>query len=289
MFEADLRDKEAFREPMKGCSVVIHSASPFISTKVKDPMKTLIEPAFQGTRNILEAVHATSSVKRVVITSSVVALYGDTIEFQEIPGGKVDEEHWNRTSSLDHQPYAYSKTLAEREAWKMAEEQDRWSLAVINPGFILGPSLTPRNDSTSIAFMLSMAKGQLAMGVPALSHGVVDVRDVALAHILAAFMPEVKGRHILVNRIMDIKDIARVIRKNFNGAYKVSTRTLPRFLVMLMGPMIGMPGKYLRRNLGYRPEFDNSRSIENLGIQYRPVEAIITEHIEQLEKDGLIG
>ena len=43
------------------------------------------------------------------------------------------EAHWNTTSSLDHAPYAYSKTLAEREAWRIHDAQDRWRLVVVNP------------------------------------------------------------------------------------------------------------------------------------------------------------
>ncbi len=43
------------------------------------------------------------------------------------------EADFNTTSTLTHQPYAYSKVLAEKEAWKMAEAQNQWKLVVMNP------------------------------------------------------------------------------------------------------------------------------------------------------------
>ena len=46
-----------------------------------------------------------------------------------------------------HQPYTYSKIVAERAAWEIAGAQDRWDLVVINPGFVLGPSLTTASNS----------------------------------------------------------------------------------------------------------------------------------------------
>ena len=71
LYEADLLVPNSFSEAILGCSVVFHVASPFIvPEKVKDPQKDLIRPAIEGTRNVLESVNQTESVKRVVLTSS---------------------------------------------------------------------------------------------------------------------------------------------------------------------------------------------------------------------------
>ena len=68
LFKADLLAPGSFEEPVKGCDYVIHTASPFV-LKVKDPIKQLIEPAINGTANVLDAVNKAPSVKRVVLTS----------------------------------------------------------------------------------------------------------------------------------------------------------------------------------------------------------------------------
>lgn len=69
--EADLLRPDSFLEPMQGCSVVLHVASPFLLPEaVKDAQRELVDPAVQGTRNILDCVNKTESVQRVVLTSS---------------------------------------------------------------------------------------------------------------------------------------------------------------------------------------------------------------------------
>jgi nucleoside-diphosphate-sugar epimerase len=71
LFEADLMKADSFAEAMKGCEVVYHVASPFLlPDQIKDGFKDCVEPALEGTRNVLESVNKTESVQRVVLTSS---------------------------------------------------------------------------------------------------------------------------------------------------------------------------------------------------------------------------
>ena len=53
LFESDLMEIGSFDEPMKGCELVIHTASPFFITGIKNPEEELIRPAKEGTRNVL--------------------------------------------------------------------------------------------------------------------------------------------------------------------------------------------------------------------------------------------
>jgi nucleoside-diphosphate-sugar epimerase len=86
LFEADLLKEGSFLEPMQGCSVVFHVASPFlVPEKVKNAEQDLIRPAVEGTRSVLDSVNKTESVKRVVLTSSSA---------YPIPHGLVPES-WN--------------------------------------------------------------------------------------------------------------------------------------------------------------------------------------------------
>ena len=109
LFKGDLLQKGSYTEAMKGCELVYHTASPF-STAVKDPQKELIEPAVLGTENVLLSANEVESVKRVVVTSSCAAIYTDAIDTVNAPGGMLTENNWTQTSSLDNQPYSYSKT-----------------------------------------------------------------------------------------------------------------------------------------------------------------------------------
>src|ERR1700760_4284201 len=66
----------AYDKVVQGATYVIHVASPITSSYKEgdDFEKHFIEPAVKGTLNVLTASQKTSSVKRVVITSSVVAI-----------------------------------------------------------------------------------------------------------------------------------------------------------------------------------------------------------------------
>ncbi len=286
LFEADLRKKESFRRAMEDCTVVIHTASPFFITKIKDPQKDLILPALEGTRNVLTLAGEYPAIRRIVVTSSVAAIYSDAADIYRAKKNRFDESQWNTVSDEKHNPYQYSKVLAEREAWKIAEAQAQWKLAVINPGFVLGPSLSKRVDSTSIDTMRSLINGKFRTGAPDLYFGVVDVRDVAMAHILAATQGDAAGRHILVGHGVSVLDMARLLRENF-PKMPIPKTSVPKFLLYLVGPLMGFSWKFINLNYGIEYTFDNSRSLR-LGVKYHPLKETLVDHAEQLIRDRLV-
>ncbi len=288
LFPADLLDDGAFDEAMAGCEVVFHTASPFAIFKIKDAQRDLVDPAVKGTRNVLESANRVESVTRVVLTSSVVSIYGDTQDLQQAPGDVFTEDDWNTTSSLTHQPYPYSMVVAERTAWEIADAQDRWDLVVINPGFVLGPSLTTSSDSATMATMKQFVDGTMRLGAPPMEVGVVDVRDIALAHIKAGFTPDAAGRHICVSRSMSFLEIGRVLRESFGRRYPFPGRELPKFLIWLAAPTAGLTRRFVATNVGHPLRFDNSRARTRLGMDFRPVETTVVEHFQQLIDDGVV-
>ncbi len=253
---------------------------------VKDAQKQLVDPALKGTRNVLNAVNKSNTVKRVVLTSSVVSIYGDA---QDMSGKTpFTEEDWNTTSRLDHQPYSYSKVLAEKEAWKICKAQDKWDLVTINPGFVLGPSLTKYSGSESIKMMTDFLKGKLRFGIPALHFGYVDVRDVAKAHILVASKASAQGRHITVVGDAPMMKMPDVLRKKYGKKFKLPKTIAPKWLLMLVGPSQGLTREYIKKNVGYKLHFDNSKLKEKHAFQYRDLDQTIVDHAEQLIELGVV-
>lgn len=288
LYESDLLDTGSFEEPMQGCELVIHTASPFFITRIKNPEEDLIRPAKDGTKNVLESTKRISTVKRVVLTSSVAAIYGDNADIGLTPEGVFTEKEWNTTSSAEHQPYSYSKTIAEKEALAIAKEQDQWDLVIINPGWIFGPSVTKRKDSMSIGTMINFGDGTYKMGVPELWSGIVDVRDVAASHIKAGYNPEASGRHIIVGGVTTLLDFANILRKHFGDDYPFPRKQVPKFLFWLIAPMRGFTRKFASRNVSIRIKFDNSYSRTDLSMSYIPIEQTVKEHFQQLLDDGLL-
>jgi nucleoside-diphosphate-sugar epimerase len=214
-------------------------------------------------------------------------MYGDANEIEDVPGRVFTEEVWNTTSSADHTPYNYSKTVAEREAWKIADAQERWSLVTINPTVAFGPPLSARDDSTSGDTIKRYLDGRLRFGVPGLHFGVVDVREVAAAHLLAAADPEAAGRYILNAETVAMIDIGNSLRRSFGNRYPLPRMQAPKALIYLVGPFEGLSWRYVRDNIDVPIRFDNSRS-RSLGVEYRPIDHTLREHVEAIERLGLL-
>ncbi len=285
LHKADLLDEGSYAEAMDGCELVIHTASPFLIGRIKDPEAQLVRPALEGTRNVLSSVNSTPSVKRVVLTSSVVAIHGDNIDMKGRDA--FTEEDWNTTSSDVHQPYAYSKTVAERAAWELAEAQNRWDMVTIHPGLVLGPALTTASKSGSMTTMKTFIDYSLATGAPDLAMGLVDVRDVARAHIAAGFTPDAHGRYITNARTVTMLGIGRTLRKRFGRSYPFPYTTVPKAMFRLVAPAAGFSREFVDKNVGWPLAFDNSRSIAELGLAYRPAEETLGDHFQQMIDDGL--
>lgn len=286
-WEANLLSEGSFDKPAEGCSAIMHLASPF-TLKFKDAQKELIDPALKGTRNVLNAATKSSTVKRVILTSSVAAIHGDNVDMKEAGLSELSEEHYNFSSSLTHQPYSYSKVLAEKEAWKMYEKQDKWQLVVINPSLVMGPSLTQTSNSESLAIMTDILTGKYYAGVPNLMFGYVDVRDVATAHLLALENDDAEGRHLLVERTENVFGFSRIIKEIYGDKYKLPLMQAPKFMLYLTGWMFDMKSKFISRNVGHDIKLNATKSRKELGLKYTPLEKTVEDMVSQMEESGVV-
>ncbi|CAI7600696.1 unnamed protein product [Penicillium manginii] len=282
LFEADLLAAGSFEDSMKGCSVVYHIASPFfIENKIRDGQKEVVEPALKGTQHVLDAVQKCETVKLVVLTSSVAAIFGDNADVLEMK---------NRTLSADsvtYNAYPYSKVVAEKEAWKLHDAQPspkRWKLVTINPGLVLGPSLSPASESGSLSLLDQLLRGQLFLGVPDMWFAIVDVRDVATAHLRAAQNPDSNGRFILANNTTHgFVELARILRSITQNS-RIPKNKIPNAVVRMSGPLLGLSQKWLKLNLGIPFDIDNRPSLDQLSIIYRPLEETLEDHYSSWKK-----
>lgn len=281
--------EDAYTEAMQGCELVYHTASPFVIA-VKNPQKDLIEPAEQGTANVLNSANKTASVKRVVVTSSCAAIYTDAIDCQNAPNGILTEEVWNTTASLEYQPYSYSKTLAEKKAWQMAEKQNQWDLVSINPPLILGPPLNPgATTSESMNILKQLGDGTLKMGAPKMGMGLVDVRDVAEAHYKAGFTPEAKGRYITAAYNTNLLEMGKALLPKYGTTYPLPKKALPKWLLMLIGPMTNklFTRKMIRNNVNVEWKADNSKIKKELGMTFKPMQETMEDSFQTLVDEGV--
>ncbi|EKX50916.1 hypothetical protein GUITHDRAFT_151113, partial [Guillardia theta CCMP2712] len=194
LFEADLLSDSGWKEAIDGCEFVHHVASPFPLGPPKHE-DDLIKPAVEGTTRVLKIALECESVKKVILTSSFVAVGSG---HPDAPADKVfNEDDWSNVDKCD--AYPKSKTLAEKAAWECIDKQPAGrglELTTINPVLVLGP-MKSKAPCTSAEIISRLMMRQLP-ACPKLSFPIVDVRDVCKAHIKAMKDPSTSGKRFIV-------------------------------------------------------------------------------------------
>lgn len=275
LVEADLLAPHAFDSLLAGCDVVIHTASPYV-LDVADPQRDLVAPAVQGTRSLLEACRRTPGISRVVLTSSMAA-----ITDQPDSCHTLTEADWNVTSSLTRNPYHYSKTLAERAAWAIVEASTPpWDLVVINPFMVIGPSLSPALN-TSNKVIADLLNG-VYPAIPGIGWGIVDVRDVAEAHVRAMDAHAARGRYLCAAGPLSAVGMVSLLRSSGYDNYRLPRINLDHPVGHVIAKLAAYGQsrgvrQYLHTHIGRMPRFDNSKIRADLSMTFRSIEQTLLD------------
>jgi dihydroflavonol-4-reductase len=281
LIAADLNRAGSFDQAASGCQFVMHTASPYVIT-VDDPKRDLLDPAVNGTRSVLAAARAAGTVRRVVVTSSFAAVTDE-------PGGSYNEEVWNEASSLQRNPYYYSKTMAERAAWEIAGRQPGFDVISMNPALVIGPSLVPAiNESNQV--LADLTKGRYP-GILSLAYGLVDVRDVATAHRLAMETPGASGRYLCIAGVWTMRQIVELARSSDLGLRGLPSISLDNAFgtgLVKLAARFQSPGArtYLQTHLGRLPTIDTTKIRDELGVTFRPLQETLADAYRDLRRWG---
>lgn len=270
--EADLLSDAGWDDAMKGCTFVMHVASPFAMAEPKDENE-LIAPAVEGTKRVIAAARR-AGVKRLVLTSSTVAM----VTGKE--SGTYGPDSWSDVDA-NIGAYSKSKTLAERAAWK-AVEGGAMELVVINPGGVFGPSLGAKIDGQSVAMMTDMIAGKVPM-IPDVAMGMIDVRDVARLHVKALTAPGVAGKRFIAASAEPVEMAALASVLKSEGYTKVPSRRAPSFMLRFMG-LFDRQARGMVPFLGKKAAFDNRATFELLGWKPTPMESSFKEMAKALSE-----
>lgn len=274
VFAANLLEDEGWGEAMAGVDFVLHVASP-LGQGATPNREALVAPARDGTLRVLRAA-VRAGVERVVMTSAAAAarppLTSRTIS---------DESVWADPDDPQFDAYRVSKIRAERAAWEfMKNSGDKTELTTILPGAVFGPVLSSSNVG-SVKIIEDLARGK-PPAMPKLGFWVIDVRDLADAHIRAMTLPAAAGeRFIVAGRFMWMAEIAAVLRTKLG--LPAPTRELPSWLVRLLVPFMS-DLRTLAPLVGRRLEIDTSKARNVLGISPRPVDATLIDCINSLRQ-----
>lgn len=284
LVEADLMRDDAWDAATRGCDYVLHIASP-LPRKPPKHEDELIVPAREGALRVIRAA-AQNGVKRVVMTSSVAAVvYGHRRDGSEI----YDERHWSILSD-DVGAYEKSKTIAERAAWDLIAsmpEDARCELVTINPGLVLGPILDD-DYGTSGEVVRKLMRREMP-GCPDIGWAMVDVRDVAAAHLAAMTKDDAAGeRFVCAIEHASMLDVAKILERHFaSRGFKIPTRRVPDFVLEGVA-LFDATARLAVQELGKRQDVSNQHARDVLGWQPRGLEEMVLAMGESFVAHGVV-
>ncbi|KAI3934238.1 hypothetical protein MKW92_030459 [Papaver armeniacum] len=260
LVKADLMTENNFDAAISGCDGVFHTASPVLGPKA-DPQTEILDPAIQGTLNVLRSCKKNPSLRRVVLTSS-----SSTVRVRDDfdPLIPLDESSWTSEELCRSLQiwYPLSKTLAEKAAWEYCKENGI-SLATILPSFVIGPSL-PREICSTLSDVIGLLKGETERFHWHGRMGYVHIDDVALCHILAFENADASGRFICSSDVIDNNELASFL----SGRY----------------PTLDVPKRFEQLD---RPSYEfNTSKMRSLGIKFKGLEEMFDDCIASLKEQG---
>lgn len=269
LVSADLTKDDGWAEAMDGVTYLQHLASPIPSNLPKDP-NDLIIPAKEGALRALKAAKA-AGVKRAVMTSSMASIaYG----WGDSRPATLDESHWSNPDNIkDNTAYTRSKTIAEKAAWDYIQGDGAGlELATINPVAVLGPAMS--GDVSASLELVTQPMLNKVPAFPKLTFGIVDVRDVALAHVAAMEKPEAAGQRFLVgDKILSFTQIGEILREAYPDR-KLPKGELPSWFVRLL-TLVNPTLKQIVPELEKERSFSNEKSKRVLGLDYIPAKEAV--------------
>ncbi|MEO9463227.1 MAG: NAD-dependent epimerase/dehydratase family protein [Marinomonas sp.] len=284
VFQADLENDAGWEEACTGCDAVAHIASPF-PLAVPKHEDELIVPAREGALRALKFAHA-AGIKRLVLTSSAAAIaYGQPIEKTHFT-----KDDWTPLDGTPVAPYAKSKTVAEAEARKwVAENAPDMVFCSINPVAVFGP-IANDDLSTSVEVVKKLLDGTIPL-TPNMGVGVIDVRDVAAAHVAALMAPDDTvrdGRFPMQQKYMWLSEMAASLRESVpEYAAKAPKRGMPDFLVKLLAPFVAEMNT-LKSELGKTRDVDGTHTAQVLGLTYITAEQSLEDTARSLVAHGVL-
>jgi dihydroflavonol-4-reductase len=264
----DIRDIFALEEAMEGIDIVVNTAA--IVSFDPSRKKEALTIGLEGTANIVNAA-LVKGIKKFIHVSSVAAL-----------GRKKPENYINEKEVFSHSiydtHYGLSKFLAEQEVWRAHFEG--LPVAIISPSMVIGAGPWGQS-STSLFTSVYDGLKYYPQGVT----GFVDVRDVADAVYLAA-TKKTDGERFIISAVnLSFEEVLKNISQNLNLniRWKPLTPRLAAFAwrwSILASFFTGKPPVITSENVkstSTKSWYDNTKSKETLGLNYREVNKAIEE------------
>jgi dihydroflavonol-4-reductase len=273
LVRGDIRDRPAVERAVRGCRLVYHlAANPNLWVQRRGLFRQV---NYLGTVHVLEAALA-AGVRRVLHTSTESIL---TRARQTAP---IAEEQQVTLRDVIG-PYCRSKFLAERHALRLA--QAGAPVVIVNPTLPVGPGDRGRSPPTQM--LLDFCRGRRREYLDA-ELNLIDVRDVADGMVRTMERGRPGRRYLLGHENMSIRTVFALLAQltglpepRWRVPYPValSAAYISEWLADVFThrcPAATVTGVKLTRRLMH---FDARRSLDELGLQPRPVAQSLTDAV----------
>ncbi|NBO31984.1 MAG: NAD-dependent epimerase/dehydratase family protein [Cyanobacteria bacterium LVE1205-1] len=280
IIRGDLTDGDHLTNHLHGCEVLFHVAAHY--SLWQSDRKRLFQDNVIGTRTILAAAK-TAKVERTVYTSSVAAI-------GVRQSGIADETYQSPVDQLVGQ-YKKSKYWAEQEAVKAV--QSGQNVVIVNPTTPIGPwdiKPTPTGEII-LRFLRRQMPAYMDTGL-----NLVDVRDVAMGHILAWQRGQTGQRYILGHENLSLQQILQLLA-DLTG-YPVPRYRLPTWVPFTAAWV----DEYLLSPLGKKPSvpldgvrmatqkmfYHSHKAVEEIGLPQTPIPIALKDAIDWFAEHGYL-
>lgn len=280
--EGDLRDPESLVRAVDGCTHVFHVAADY-RLFVRRP-REMYASNVEGTRNVLQAA-ARAGVERIVYTSTVGTL-------GPMPDDSAADERSPVTLADMVGHYKRSKYLGKQVAKELAA--DGLPIVIVHPSAPIGEADWKPTATGKI--VLDFLRGRL----PALVDtglNVVDVRDVAAGHLLAAERGRVGEEYILGHRNMTLREIVETLGA-ITGRPAPTVR-LPHWIPLGVAAIDTVLARLLPREpwlpleavrlARHKMYFDPAKAVAELGLPQTPIEEPLRRAVDWYRSHGYVG
>ncbi|MDT7042692.1 NAD-dependent epimerase/dehydratase family protein [Candidatus Nitronereus thalassa] len=278
----NLNDLDSLVQAFQGVDVVYHAAAFYPTSQFSGDAATA--QALQETNNVLEAIRR-CSVSRLIFTSTLT-----TIGFPTTTGRLADETCPFNTAFRNN-PYLVAKAAMEEVV--LHATQQGAPAVVLNPTVFFGPYDHTPTSGTQI---LMIAKQQMPAYIDGPTN-VIDVRDVAAAHIRAAEHGRIGERYIIGNWNTSQRALNQLIAK-------VAKVPAPTFAIPFPIARFGSKlGNWASRTLLHRPpaipvffvemlkhlqHYDCTKGLTELEYPQSPIEPAIRDSLNWFREQGYV-
>lgn len=274
--QADLEDLSSLTAGLRGCSLVFHAAA-YYPTRGSDPWVAVRHGVTQ-IRNVLTAARQ-ATVERVVYTSSL-----STVGPPGTPHRLANEDDLYTPGSV-RIPYFEVKWAMEQEAMRACSAG--LPVVVVIPAAVFGPGDV---KPTTSSLLLMVARRWLRWYIEGMVN-VVDGREVAAGHILAAQRGQPGQRYILGGHNLTIQEMLSTMA--LAAGVPPPGRALPTGLlqgVAWLAARFGLPSAGQIQAVRHWQGLDTSRARQELGLPPpRPFAQTCQDTLEWFRAHGYLS